>query len=96
MALEFVTTRELADKSGSVKGKIRMMKMEGEPDALVEYTCPACGFSEKRKDAWQPPLVTGEGASKKFCVRCGKCGFEMRFLKLKKEAAKGTKAKATA
>jgi len=88
MALEFVTTRELEDRSGNVKGKIRMMKMEGEPDALVEYTCPVCGFSEKKKIAWAEPFVTGTGANKRFCVPCGKCGFQMKFLKLKKEAAK--------
>jgi len=87
MALEFVTTRELEDRSGSVKGKIRMMKMEGEPDALVEYACPACGFAEKKRIAWAEPFVTGTGANKKFNIPC-KCGFQMKFLKLKKEAAK--------
>lgn len=93
MALEFITTRELEDKAGAVKGKVKMMKLLEEPDAAVEYVCPACGFTEKKKIAWAEPFVTGTGASKRFCVPCGKCGFEMKFLKLKKEAAKGKKSK---
>ena len=91
MPLEFITTRELTDKTGVVKGKVKMMKLVEEPDAAVEYTCPMCGFSEKRKIAWAEPFVTGAGANRRFCVPCGKCGFQMRFLKLKKEAAKGAK-----
>lgn len=93
MALEFITTRELEDKAGVVKGKVKMMKLLDEPDALVEYTCPACGFSEKKKISWTEPFVSGTGANKRFCVTCGKCGFEMKFLKLKKEAAKKGKSK---
>jgi len=88
MPLEFITTRELVDKAGVVKGKVKLMKLVEEPDAVVEYVCPMCGFSEKRKIAWAEPFVTGTGANKKFCVTCDKCGFQMKFLKLKKEAAK--------
>ena len=93
MALEFITTRELEDKSGAVKGKVKLMKLAEETDALVEYACPACSFTEKKKISWTEPFVSGTGANKKFCVPCGKCGFEMKFLKLKKEAAKGKKSK---
>ena len=93
MPIEFITTRELEDKMGVVRGRVKLMKLLEEPDALVEYVCPACGFSEKRKIAWTEPFVTGTGANKRFIVPCGKCGFEMKFLKLKKEAAKGAKAK---
>jgi len=93
MAVEFITTRELKNKSGELKGKVRIMKLQEEPDALVEYTCPECGYSEKKKQAWQEPLVSGTGANKKFLVKCGKCGHEMKFLKLKKEAAKEGKDK---
>lgn len=82
MALEFVTTRELN------LGKVKIAKMKEETEALVEYVCPKCGNSESRKEAWQEPLVSGVGANKKFTVKCGKCGFEIRFLKLKKEAKK--------
>jgi len=88
MALEFITTRNLEDNSGQVKGKVKIMKLKEEPDALVECTCPQCGFSERRKEAWREPLVSGTGAKKKFHVKCGKCGHEMKFLKLKKETAK--------
>ncbi|MFH1623149.1 MAG: hypothetical protein ABIA12_01360 [Candidatus Aenigmatarchaeota archaeon] len=88
MGIEFITTRELANSKGEAKGKVKLMKLAGEPDAMIEYACPACGHAEKRKEAWQPPLVTGEGANKRFCVCCGKCGFEMKFLKLKKETIK--------
>jgi len=91
MPIEFATNRELANKSGELKGKIRILKLKEESDALVDYTCPECGFSERRREAWQEPFVSGSGANKKFLVRCGKCGYEMRFLKLKKEAAKKKK-----
>lgn len=82
MTIEFITTRELNP------GKVKLVKLKEEPDALVEYTCPECGFNERRKEAWQEPLVTGKGVKKKFLVKCGKCGHEIKFLKLKKEAKK--------
>lgn len=88
MAIEFITTRELTNKSGEVKGKVRIVKLKEQPKALVDYSCPECGFSEKRQELWQEPLVIGEGVKKKFLVRCRKCGNDMRFLKLKKEAKK--------
>lgn len=91
MAIEFITTRELEDKSGAVKGKVKLLKMREEPDAVVEYACPACGFGEKKKIAWSEPFVNGTGANKRFSIPCGKCGFQMKFLKLKKEAAKKAK-----
>jgi hypothetical protein len=93
MTMEYITTRDLLDKKDEMKGKIRIMKIVEEPDALVEYTCPMCGFSEKKKIAWEEPFVSGSGANKKFNVPCGKCAFEIKFLKLKKEAAKQAKAK---
>lgn len=91
MALEFITTRELDDRHGSVKGKIKLMKLMEEPDAVVEYACPACSFAEKRRIAWAEPFVSGAGANKKFKVPCGKCGFEIKFMKLKKETSKKAK-----
>ena len=91
MAIEFVTTRELTNKAGEIKGKVRIIKLKEQPKALVDYTCPACGFSEKRHELWQEPLVTGKGVKKKFLVRCSKCGNDMRLLKLKKEAKKKKK-----
>jgi RNase P subunit RPR2 len=82
MAIEFITTRELNP------GKVKVVKLKEEPDALVEYTCPKCSFNERRKEAWQEPLVSGKGVNKKFLVKCGKCGHEIKFLRLKKEAKK--------
>jgi len=91
MAIEFITTRMLENKSGEMTGKIRILKLKEEPDALVDYTCPACGFNEKRRETWQEPLVSGKGVNKKFLVVCNKCKHEMRFLKLKKETKKKDK-----
>lgn len=64
------------------------MKMREEGEARVDLTCPECGASEKRKEVWTEPFVTGEGASQKFNLKCSKCGFSMKILKLKKEAKK--------
>ena len=82
MVIEFITVRELNP------GKVKIAKLKEESEALVEYTCPKCNNSESRKETWQEPLVSGNGANKKFLVRCGKCGYEIKFLKLKKEAKK--------
>jgi ssDNA-binding Zn-finger/Zn-ribbon topoisomerase 1 len=84
MPIEFLTTRELNP------GRVRIAKLTEEPDARVEYTCPKCGYIEKRREAWTEPLVSGAGANKKFLVKCSKCGYDIKFLKLKKEA-KGKK-----
>ena len=85
MAIEFITTRDLDP------GKIRIVKLKEQPEALVEYTCPSCGKSERRKEVWQEPFVIGTGAKKKFLVRCSKCGYEIKLLKLKKEKKKKKK-----
>jgi len=82
MAIEYITTRDFAGKTA---GKVRITKLKEEAEAAVEYTCPECGFSEKRKEPWQEPLLAGSGANKKFLVKCKKCGFEIKFVKLKKE-----------
>ena len=63
--LEYATNRDLTDKTGKVKGKIRIVKLKEDPLALVEYTCPECGFSEKKKVEWKKP----------FSIRCSKCNF---------------------
>lgn len=88
MTLEYITTRELQNSSGKITGKIRILKLGEEPDANVELTCPECSNSEKRKEAWSEPFVTGAGANKKFNLVCSKCGFKINLLKLKKEAKK--------
>lgn len=88
MQIQFITTRPLENSKGEVKGKVRIIKLVDEADATVELTCPECGFSEKRNEAWEEPFVVGEGAKKKFNVVCSKCGFKKRLLKLKKEKKK--------
>ncbi len=85
MVLGYMTTREL---EGKLPGKIRIMKMQEDPEANVEYTCPECGFSEKRKEAWTEPFTQGTGSKQTFNLSCGKCGFKIKLLKLKKEAKK--------
>jgi len=85
MAIEFITTRELKGRSS---GRIRILKLKEEADALVDYTCPECGFSERRRVPWREPLVSGSGANKKFFVQCAKCGYGIKLLKLKKEIKK--------
>jgi len=88
MALEYITSRELENSAGKIAGKIRILKLREESDANVELTCPECSNSEKRKESWGEPFVTGSGANKKFALACNKCGFNIKVLKLKKEAKK--------
>jgi hypothetical protein len=88
MALEYITTRDIVNKAGEEKGKVRIMKSKEDSQAVVELTCPECGFLEKRKEDWKEPFVTGEKSKQTFLVKCRKCPFSMKMLKLKKEAAK--------
>jgi len=88
MTLEYVTTRELEGKAG---GKIRIMKTKEELQAMIDFTCPECGKNEKRKENWAEPFVEGTGVNQKFNVKCCKCGFAVKLLKLKKEAKKKPK-----
>jgi peptide subunit release factor 1 (eRF1) len=85
MALEYITTRGL---EGKAAGKIIIMKLVEDAQAVVEYTCPECGFSEKTKQDWKEPFVQGTGANQSFHLKCKKCGFEIKLAKLKKEAKK--------
>lgn len=88
MAIEYITTRDLQDSSGDLKGKIRILKLTEETEATVEYTCPECEFTEKRREEWKEPFIEGTGANQKFNVQCKKCNFKIKLLKLKKEAKK--------
>lgn len=88
MALEYISTRELSDSSSKQKGKLRILKMREEDEAQVELMCPKCGSNEKRKEKWAEPFTTGEGAKQKFNVKCNKCDFSVKLLKLKKEVKK--------
>ncbi len=88
MALEYITTRGLENSSGKANGKIRILKLKEESEANVDLTCPECNNSEKRKEGWGEPFVTGTGANQKFNLTCNKCGFKIKLLRLKKEAKK--------
>lgn len=88
MALEYITTRELANKAGAVTGKVRIMKKQEDSQAMVEITCPECGASEKRMEDWKEPFTVGEKSKQSFSVKCNKCGNVVKMLKLKKEASK--------
>jgi hypothetical protein len=89
MALEYITTRPLANSKGEdSKGKIRIIKMAEDTFATVEITCPECGCAGSRKEEWAEPFTVGTGSKQKFSVKCGKCGFLIKMLKLKKEANK--------
>jgi hypothetical protein len=88
MALEYITTRELQNSSGKITGKIRIFKSKEETDADIELTCPSCGYTEKRKEAWSEPFIEGSGKNQKFNVNCSKCGFSVKLMKLKKEVKK--------
>lgn len=93
MTLEYITMREVENSRGEAKGKVRIMKMKEDAHAMVDITCPECGFNEKRKEAWTEPFVTGLKAKQAFFLKCGKCSFGVKMLKLKKEAAKKAKEK---
>lgn len=88
MAIEYITTRELLNQLGQPTGRIRILKMKEAGEAVVEYVCPTCGFSEKRKELWTEPFLTGKGANKTFNIVCKKCNRKIKILKLKKEIKK--------
>ena len=81
--LEYATNRDLMDKSGKIKGKIRIIKFKEDPFATVEYTCPNCGFHEKVKMPWKKP----------FSFHCKKCNFLIRVPSLRYEIKKAKKKK---
>ena len=95
MALEYITTREIENKEGKLVGKIKIMKVKEDPDAMLEIKCPNCGKSEKRKEPWTEPFTTGEKKNRKFLVGCSSCGFKAKLLNLQKQAKKDMKAKKT-
>ena len=88
MQIQYVTARNLENSKGEEKGKARILKLVGEREATVDFTCPECSFSENRKESWLEPFVIGNGANKKFNIKCSKCGFSVELMKLKKEIKK--------
>lgn len=81
------------NSKGEVKGRVRIIKLVGEEEATLELICPECNNSEKRKEKWQEPFVSGEGLNQKFNIKCSNCNYSVQLLKLKKEIKKLTKKK---
>lgn len=88
MQIEYITTRNLENSKGEVRGKIRILKLVGEKEATVEFNCPECNSVENRKENWAEPFVEGTRANQKFNIKCGKCNFSVKLSKLKKEIKK--------
>jgi ssDNA-binding Zn-finger/Zn-ribbon topoisomerase 1 len=86
--LEYITTRDLQNKTGQTKGKVRIVKNKEDNFALVEFTCPECSYTEKTKKEWTSPFVEGSGINQKFNLSCSKCSFSIKIMKLKKEIKK--------
>jgi ribosomal protein L37AE/L43A len=78
----YVTNRTLKNKSGEVKGRIKVLVREGSDTAEVDYACPECGFSEHKEQEWQRP----------FIVKCSRCGASIKIPRLKDEIKKEKKA----
>jgi hypothetical protein len=87
MALEYITTRDLENKSGAVTGKVRILKKQEDSFASVEFKCPECGTVEKKNYEWSEPFTSGTGKKQVFNLAC-KCGAKIKLLKLKKEIMK--------
>lgn len=88
MTIEYITTRELENSVGELKGKIRIFKSKEDAEAIIEFTCPQCGSSEKKQQQWSEPFLEGAGANLKFNIRCSKCNYSFKMLKLKREIKK--------
>ena len=88
LAIEYITTRELENAAGELKGKIRIIKTKEDANAMIDFTCPQCGATEKQSQQWSEPFLEGSGANQKFNIRCGKCNHSFKMMKLKKEAKK--------
>jgi len=54
-------------------GKIRVLAIAGETNALAEYICPFCGHHGMEEKLWKRP----------FSVKCGGCGKTIKVPKLK-------------
>lgn len=77
----YVTNRTLKNKAEKETGKLRAFVLTGSNIAEVDYTCPECLFSEHTKAEFKRP----------FSVKCSKCGFLLRILKIKDEIKKEKK-----
>jgi peptide subunit release factor 1 (eRF1) len=88
MAIEYITTRDLKNSSGIVKGRVRILKLVEDSEATVNFKCPECGFEESRKEYWTEPFVVGTGKNQYFNLKCQKCDYKIKLTKLRKEIKK--------
>lgn len=87
-SIEYITTRDLTDSEGRAAGKVKIVKMDSENVASVVLKCPECGAEENSKESWSEPFVNGEGKSQSFAIKCGKCSYKAKVMKLRKEIKK--------
>jgi len=80
--IKYITTRDLKNSKGDIKGKVRVLVMKNQTNALVKYTCPECLYTSKMEKEWKRP----------FHFKCEKCGFLIRVPRLKEEIKKERKA----
>ncbi|MEM5853079.1 MAG: hypothetical protein QXG39_00475 [Candidatus Aenigmatarchaeota archaeon] len=78
MEIRYITTRDLKNSSGEVKGRIRVIVLKGENEAEIDLTCPECGYIQKKKQEFKMPLN----------VECEKCKFKIKLESLRKEIKK--------
>ena len=88
LAIEFITTQEIKDRSGEVKGRVKVVKLKEEPNAMVDFTCPKCGHQEKSEQPWAEPFMTGKKMNRQLFPKCSRCGHTEKIIKLKKAAKK--------
>lgn len=69
------TWRDLANRKGEYKGKVRILVIKGEDKARVEYKCPECSNEGYVETAWFKP----------FSFDCQKCKKKIKILRLKDE-----------
>jgi ribosomal protein L44E len=78
MEIRYITTRDLKNSSGEVKGKVRVLVLKGQEIADIDLTCPECGHAQKKKEEFKLPLN----------LECEKCGFKIKLESLRKEIKK--------
>ena len=78
MEIRYITTRDLQNSAGQIKGKVRVIVLKGEDVANIDMSCPECGYVQKKKQEFKLPLN----------LQCEKCGFKIKLQSLRKEIKK--------
>lgn len=77
----YITNRTVQNKGGELKGRIALLVRAGSTTAEYKYACPECGDVRDGQQEFRRPIT----------IRCQKCGFLMKILKLKDELKKDKK-----